>query len=70
MVGVILTSQQATVLNTLVDTPTATINALESETGLDQSELIDDLDYLLLQQVVEQDEASYRLAERIRRKLG
>ncbi len=70
LVGVELTEQQAAVLDAIVESPSVTIGALESNTGMDTEELVDALDVLLLQGVVEQDESNYRLAEHLREKLG
>lgn len=70
LVGVDLTAEQALVLNAIVDYPSATVGMLEDETGLEESTLADVLDHLVLQQVVEQDEANFRLPDHIRRKIG
>lgn len=70
LVGVDLTAEQAQVLNAVVDYPSVTISMLEGATGLDESALSEILDYLLLQKLVEEDEANYRLSNHIRRKLG
>jgi predicted HTH transcriptional regulator len=70
LVGARLTSEQAHVLNALAELPSATLVTLESTTRIPLDELIKSLDFLVLQVLVEHDEASYRLAQHLREKLG
>jgi len=70
LVGARLTAQQAKVLNALAEMPSATVNALETATGIGIPEMSGVLDYLLLQVLIERDESNYRLASQIREKLG
>lgn len=70
LVGARLTSEQALVLNTLAELPSATVVTLESATRLPLDELTKALDFLEFQMLVEHEEANYRLAQHIREKLG
>ena len=70
LVGARLTSDQALVLNTLAELPSATLVTLESTTRMPWDELAKALDFLVLQVLVEQDEANYQLAQHLREKLG
>lgn len=70
LLGVRLTTVQATVINALAKLPSATLPALEQETGLALEQLDSALGFLMLQVLVEQDESSYRLASHLREKLG
>lgn len=70
LVGARLTSEQALVLNTLADLPSATLVTLESTTRIPLDELTKALDFLVFQVLVEHDEANYRLAQHLRGKLG
>jgi len=70
LLGVHLSSVQATVLNTLAKLPSAALPTLERETKLSLEELESALEFLTLQVLVEQDESNYRLAQHIREKLG
>ena len=70
LVGVDLTQQQAAVLNAIANAPGVTIAAIEKATELDTEDIIEALDFLVLQVLVEQDESNYRLAEHLRGKLG
>lgn len=70
LLGVSLTSLQATVLNALLKLPSATLSVLERETGLGIEQLEQALEFLALQVLVEQDESNYRLAPHLREKLG
>ena len=69
LVGARLTSEQALVLNTLAEMPSGTVVALEDATALSADELTTVLDFLVFQVLVEQDEATFRLAEHLREKL-
>lgn len=70
LVGARLTSEQALVLNTLAELPSASLATLENVTKIPLDGLAEVLDFLLLQVLVEQDEADYRLAPHLREKLG
>ncbi len=70
LLGVRLSSLQATVLNALSKLPSATLPVLEQETGLALEQLESALEFLVLQVLVEQDESDYRLASHLREKLG
>ncbi len=70
LVGAHLTQQQATVLNAIADAPSVTITVIETSTELATEDVIDALDFLVLQVLVEQDDANYRLAPHLREKLG
>ena len=70
LLGVRLTSLQATVLNVFSKLPSATLPVLEQETGLALEQLESALEFLVLQVLVEQDESNYRLASHLREKLG
>lgn len=70
LLGVHLTQRQAAILNTIVNAPSVTITAIESSTGFDTDSVVDSVDFLLLQGLIEQDEANYRLAQHLREKLG
>lgn len=69
-VGAKLTRTQAAVLDAIANAPSVTIAVIESSTGLDTEDVIEALDFLVLQVLVEQDESNYRLAEHLREKLG
>ncbi|MBL8619840.1 MAG: hypothetical protein JNK64_01020 [Myxococcales bacterium] len=70
LVGARLTSEQARVLNTLAELPSATLVTLESTTQIRLEELTKALDFLVFQVLVERDDANYRLAAHLREKLG
>jgi hypothetical protein len=70
LVGAHLSQAQAKVLNAIAESPSVTIAVIETSTGLDADDVIEALDYLVLQVLVEQDESNYRLAPHIREKLG
>jgi predicted HTH transcriptional regulator len=70
LVGVHLTERQTAVLNVVVGAPSVTIRVIETSTGLSTDDIIEALDFLVVQVLVEQDEANYRLAQHLREKLG
>jgi hypothetical protein len=70
LVGVHLTQRQAAVLNAVASVASATIPVIESATELSAEHVDDAIDFLLLQRVIAQDEANFRLAEHLREKLG
>ncbi len=70
LIGARLTSEQALVLNTLAELPSASLVTLESTTQLPLDELTRVLDFLMVQVLIEQDEANFRLAQHLREKLG
>jgi hypothetical protein len=70
LVGVHLTERQTSVLNVVVGAPSVTIGVIETATGLTTEDVIEALDFLVIQVLVEQDESNYRLAQHLREKLG
>lgn len=70
LVGVHLTQRQAAVLNAVAGVGSATIPVIESTTKMSVEDVSEALDFLVLQRVVEQDEANFRLAQHLREKLG
>ena len=70
LVGVHLTQRQAAVLHAVASVASATIPVIESATAMSAEDVAEAIDFLLLQRVVEQDEANFRLAQHLREKLG
>ena len=70
LLGVHLTAQQALILNALVELPSATFNVLIDHTSMEVEEVENAIEFLLLQQLVEQDESNYQLADHVRGKIG
>lgn len=70
LVGVHLTERQTAVLNVVVGAPSVTIRVIETATGLSTEDVVEALDFLLVQVLVERDEANYRLVQHLREKLG
>ncbi len=70
LVGAQLTKHQAAVLNAIAEASSITIATIETSTGLDPEDVIEALDFLVMQVLVEQDESNYRLAQHLREKLG
>lgn len=70
LVGARLTNEQALVLNTLAELPSASVTTIEGATQIPLEEITRALDFLVFQVLVEQDEANYSLAQHLREKLG
>src|SRR5258708_36687396 len=70
LVGVHLTERQTAVLNVVVGAPSVTIRVIETATGLSSDDIVEALDFLVVQVLVEQYEANYRLSQHLLEELG